>query len=284
MLPNARRDGSGALRFDVCSPRVAAVLDYIYRCAVDYVDHDRCDAEEEPGKHAGAPEVYDVPPADGPVSIEAHLVSLPERGGTFPVCDYVGPELAAFGHAEPSALEDPLVAELAVIAARSCHRAEPEEYAAVLARMHAAEMLELTSQRAPHPLGLFGVWKTVGEKLRLIVDGRPGNCFFRAPEYEHTGGDSLARIQSSTRKGSKTAAESTAAVDASPPGLPSGSSADSSAAMALTYLSKSLMADSRSGTMPIFFFMASSTRSASCTSSSSTLTLPASWASDTDTT
>ena len=44
------------------------------------------------------------------------MLSLPAVGGGFPVCDYVSPELAAFGRAEPSALEDPIIAELSAAA------------------------------------------------------------------------------------------------------------------------------------------------------------------------
>ena len=167
---------------------------YVYACALDYVDADRCAASED--SPAGA-EVYDVTHADGPVSLVSKLVSLPAKGRGFPACDYVGPELAAFGRAEESALDVDFTAELAATAkgVRSCHKVEPAEYAALLAHMHAADMLELTAEHTGHPLGVFGVWKVVGQLLRLIVDGRPANAFFRTPEYEHTGGDSLARIQ-----------------------------------------------------------------------------------------
>ncbi|MEC9050886.1 MAG: hypothetical protein VX747_00395, partial [Actinomycetota bacterium] len=192
--------------------RVREVQAYVYACALDYVDADRCSPDDH--DFAAGVEDYDVTHADGPVPLVADLVSLPAKGGGFPACDYVGPALAAFGRAEESALEDTLVAELAALGTadpeesaaaagfprsrsrpRSCHKAEPAEYAAVLARMHAAGMLELTAEQTEHPLGVFGVWKVAGEVLRLIVDGRPANVFFRTPEYEHTGGDSLARIQ-----------------------------------------------------------------------------------------
>ena len=45
-----------------------------------------------------------------------------------------------------------------------------------------------------HPLGLFGVWKIIGEVLRLIVDGRPANAYFRTPRFVHTAGDSFAQM------------------------------------------------------------------------------------------
>ena len=65
---------------------------YVYACALDYVDADRCTAS---GDFYAGEEVYDVTHADGPVSLVADLVSLPAKGGGFPACDYVGPELGA---------------------------------------------------------------------------------------------------------------------------------------------------------------------------------------------
>ena len=88
-----------------------------------------------------------------------------------------------------------LVANLANTIARSCHRCTRTEYAAVLARMVQADMLKFSAVPAEAVAGFFGVWKTVGSKMRLICDMRPANCFFETPPMEHTGGDALTRMQ-----------------------------------------------------------------------------------------
>ena len=131
----------------------------------------------------------------GPCAIQAPLLSLPARGGGFAAAEYLGPDLAAFARAEDSALEDPVIAEVAAAASRSCHRVAPAEYVGTLRRLADALMVEFSSEKAAHPLGLFGVWKIVDEVMRLIVDGRPANAFFRTPQYVHTAGDSLAQMQ-----------------------------------------------------------------------------------------
>ena len=84
---------------------------------------------------------------------------------------------------------------MAAAASRSCHRVAPAEYVGTLRRLADALMVEFSSEKAAHPLGLFGVWKIVDEVMRLIVDGRPANAFFRTPQYVHTAGDSLAQMQ-----------------------------------------------------------------------------------------
>ena len=50
---------------------------------------------------------------ESPASLRADLLPLPEEGGGFLVDDFVGPELCAFCRAEPAALEDRFIAELA---------------------------------------------------------------------------------------------------------------------------------------------------------------------------
>ena len=165
--PGARKGRRRPVSPPKDTERVRDVQAYVYACALDYVDADRCNATPD---FAGEVEGYDVSHADGPVSLVADLVSLPAKGGGFPACDYVGPELAAFGHAEESALDDSFVSRLAARCTReeyaaglrprgqhkgprSCHKAEPAEYAAVLARMHAAEMLQLTTPSASSACG-----------------------------------------------------------------------------------------------------------------------------------
>jgi len=125
----------------------------------------------------------------------ASLLSLPERGGGFPAAEFVGPELAAFARADAAAFEDELVAALAAAGTRSCHRAARTEYVATLRRLAQAAILEWSAEKSDRPLGMFGVWKVVGEILRLIVDAHPANASFRTPKYVNTGGDSLARMQ-----------------------------------------------------------------------------------------
>ena len=68
--------------------------------------------------------------------------------------------MAAFARAEGPALEDEIVADLAAAASRSCHRVEPSEYVATLRRLADATMVEFTSEKAEHPLGLFGEGKS----------------------------------------------------------------------------------------------------------------------------
>ena len=111
------------------------------------------------------------------------------RGGRVPRAGSV-----TFARAEDSALEDPVVAELDAAASRSCHRVTPAEYVGTLRRLADALMVEFSSEKAAHPLGLFGVWKIVDEVMRLIVDGDGKRLLPHAP-VRHTAGDSLAQMQ-----------------------------------------------------------------------------------------
>ena len=127
--------------------------------------------------------------------LNSSLMSLPTTGGGFPTCEYLGPELQAFCTAHPAAREEDWLARLAASAFTSNSRDEPDEYAALVARLQKAAMVELTATRAEFPLRLFAVWKIMDESQRLIVDARSTNCFFLTPPYEHTSGDDLARLQ-----------------------------------------------------------------------------------------
>ncbi len=167
------------------------VLSYIFRCSLDFSSVPPC--ADEPTVSTPPDDYND--PSGGPVSIDSKLTSLPPVGGTFPIGDYLSPELQAYLDADPASLEDPLITGLAVLGARSCHRCEPEQYAALLARLQAAGMCDFQLQSGKRPLGLFGMWKIPGVSMRLIVDARPANCAFRTPPYEHTSGDCLARMQ-----------------------------------------------------------------------------------------
>ena len=124
------------------------------------------------------------------------MVALPAEGGTFPVADYVGPELAAYANAEPPACrEADMVGQLAARLAHSCHRVSPEEYAKIIARMYKGNMVELFPTPADFILGLFGAWKVHGKSQRLLVDARPPKCLCGTPRFVHTGGDSPSRMQ-----------------------------------------------------------------------------------------
>ena len=113
-------------------------------------------------------EGYDLVGEGAPVSIEASLLSLPERGGGFAVADYLGPELAAFARAEGPALEDEVVAGLAAACTRSCHKAEPAEYVGTLRRMFEAAMIEWSATKLAHPLGLLGRGSDSGKPRPLF--------------------------------------------------------------------------------------------------------------------
>ena len=97
-----------------------------------------------------------------PASLRADLLSLPEEGGGFRVGDFVGPELGAFCRAEPAALEDLFIAELAASLVHSGVRLDDEEYVKVLKRLLEVGMLEFTATASEYPLKLFAVWKVVG--------------------------------------------------------------------------------------------------------------------------
>lgn len=171
--------------------RASDIRRHIVRCCAAYAE--ACGADGEVEAEVGG---YDAAADDGPVELRADLLSMPDRGGTFRIRDYVGDGLAAVLEAAEPALEDPLVANLASLATRSCQMVATGEYAPVVARLMRAEMAELGTGDGQAPvLGLFGVWKKVGLVLRLIVDGKPANVFFLVPEMEHTGGDALALIQ-----------------------------------------------------------------------------------------
>ena len=193
--------GSGRGRFlgsASCSTRVAEVHKYIFDCCFEFAvtpgfsdecaSHHLCEDE---------PEAYDdFGFGGGATDLVSEMVALPTESGTFPVADYVGPDLAAYANAEPPACDEgSLVGQLAARLARSCHRASPEEYAKIVARMYKGQMAELFPTPADFILGLFGAWKVRGRSQRLLVDARPPNCLFGTPRFVHTGGDSLSRMQ-----------------------------------------------------------------------------------------
>ena len=121
----------------VGSPHVAEVQKYIFDCCYEFAatseSSDECASHFT---HEGEDEAYDDADLGGPTPLIADKVSLPTDAGTFPVVDYIGPELAAYAYAEPSAcLEHDLIPQLSAKLARSCHRVPAEEYAKLVARM-----------------------------------------------------------------------------------------------------------------------------------------------------
>ena len=97
---------------------------YIKSCVLDYaVPPSGADTEyiDDDDYNRGT-----VGGVGSPASLRADLLSLPEEGGGFRVGDFVGPELGAFCRAEPAALEDRVIAELAASLVRSGVRLDNE--------------------------------------------------------------------------------------------------------------------------------------------------------------
>ena len=196
----AAPSGSGRCRDplpSLCSTHVAEVHQYIFDCCYEFAGTP--ESFDESASHLqleAETEAYDDFNSGGPTKLISDMVALPTNGGKFPVADYVGPDLAAYAHAEPPACDEgDMVSQLLARTARSCHRIAPQEYAALVARMCKGNMAELFPSPADFILGLFGAWKVVGKSQRLLVDARPPNCLFGTPRFVHTGGDSLARMQ-----------------------------------------------------------------------------------------
>ena len=198
----AAPSGSGRGRASAlapCSTRVAEVHKYLFDCCYEFAatpqSSDEC-ASHRSFDYEAEGEAYDDFDVSGATDLISDLVALPADGGMFPVADYVGPELAAYAYAEPPACNpDDLARQLSARLARSCHRVSPAEYAKLVARMYKAKMADLFPSPAEFILGLFGVWKILGESQRMLVDARPPNCMFGTPPFVHTGGDSLSRMQ-----------------------------------------------------------------------------------------
>ena len=180
------------------SSHVAEVHKYIFDCCYEFAvtpeftdecaSRDLFDEDED--------EAYDDFDLGGATPLISDLVALPTNAGTFPVADYVGPDLAAYANAEPPACQEhELVPQMLANLASSCNRVSPQEYAKLVARMYDGKMAELWPSPADFVLGLFGRWKVVGKSQRLLVDARPPNCLFGTPRFVHTGGDSISRMQ-----------------------------------------------------------------------------------------
>ena len=181
------------------SSRVAEVHKYIFDCCFEFAV---APASSDTSASHGFPlqededEAYDDFGIGGATDLMSELVALPAEGGSFPVADYVGPDLAAYAYAEQPACDeaDP-VRQLHARLARSCHQASAKEYAALVARMYKGRMAELCPSPADFILGLFWIWKVYGKSQRLLVDARPPNCLFDTPPFAHTGGDNISRMQ-----------------------------------------------------------------------------------------
>ena len=178
---------------------MAEVHQYIFDCCFEFAatpeSSDESALQVDPLRE-DKDEAYDDFGSGGAIDLLSELVALPAEGGLFPVADYVGRELAAYAFAEPPACDEKdLILQMHARLARSCHRASPKEYAALVARLYKGRMAELFPSPADFILGLFGVWKVYGKSQRLLVDARPPNCLFDTPPFIHTGGDSIARMQ-----------------------------------------------------------------------------------------
>ena len=119
------------------SSRVAEVHKYIFDCCSEFAV---APASSDSSASHGFPlqededEAYDDFGIGGATDLLSDLVALPAEGGSFPVADYVGPELAAYAYAEPPACDEAdLIRQLHSGLARSCHRASAKEYAALVA-------------------------------------------------------------------------------------------------------------------------------------------------------
>ena len=65
----------------------------------------------------------------------------------------------------------------------------------VVSRLAHADMVEFRADACRCPMSSFALPKADGRQ-RLVMDGRPPNCFVTTPEdFEHTSGDDLSRIQ-----------------------------------------------------------------------------------------
>ena len=155
---------------------MAAVLSYILMCSREFCAAPCGGAENQ----SDGTEIFDYDKLDAgaPVPLRASLISLPESGGSFDFSGYLGPQLEPWATGKSSARRDPLVASLLAKQTRSCQMVETGEYPKIIARLSEANMIKLTPHAAKRPLGMFGVWKTVGEIMRLIIDCRPGNTGF----------------------------------------------------------------------------------------------------------
>ena len=158
-----RRRGKPAAQRSTCQKEVS---NYIIQCMLAYpgaptrgadIDQDQDSYHGEGGIGAVAP-------------LQADKLSLPSDGGDLDAIEFVGPELAGFGRAEPSALADPLTGELAAGLIRSGSRIDPGEYAKTILRLLKARMVELSGRPVDFPMGVFAVWKIMGELQRFIVD------------------------------------------------------------------------------------------------------------------
>jgi hypothetical protein len=119
----------------------------------------------------------------GLVSLIAKQVSLPSTLNNVPLKSLLPPTLSSL-YNSPASLLLPLDLAQRNLAAAALRRprvlAGRSEYTALVARMHSLGMLSMTT--APMCVnGLFGVPK--GDKIRLILDARPANCYFVRPPH-----------------------------------------------------------------------------------------------------
>ena len=182
------------------SKRVSEIHTYFLRCSRQYVDclSPRSATATKPDLQYTTRGSYDEVVKEAAVPIEAKLLSLPAEGGTFDARRYLGEELLEFMDAKPNAMLSPLVGSIGAKLARSYQSASEAEFVATIARLYRADMCALFAEAAVDVVGLFAQWKEAPSEdsdgsQRFLVDGRPPNCRFLTPSYEHTTGEDLVR-------------------------------------------------------------------------------------------
>jgi hypothetical protein len=123
--------------------------------------------------------------------IIASKVSLPDQAGTANLLDLLPTELVEV-YSDPSKCLRP--PQDRPPAPKPIRFASPSEYAALVRALRARGMVTFT--QSPRVVnGVFGVPKD-GDRIRLIIDARPANTWFREPpKIELPTPDVLARLQ-----------------------------------------------------------------------------------------
>ena len=124
---------------------------------------------------------YVDPLPKGLVSLVAARVALPSELNNVPLLSLLPESISSLYNNSTSLLLPPAVAQHNI---REAHLRRPRvlalrsEYVALISRMARLGMLSMTTSPACIN-GLFGVPK--GDKIRLILDARPANCYFVHP-------------------------------------------------------------------------------------------------------
>lgn len=122
-------------------------------------------------------DVYLSRPTSPVAPIDADRVSLPADNAAVKLNTILPPAIAA-AYADPAALLLPVADRKRAPRTRLC--GTPHEWAKLVRRMRAIDMIDFTTQ--PKAVsGIFCVAKDGGAKLRLIMDARPVNVLFVDP-------------------------------------------------------------------------------------------------------